>query len=125
MLAACRGARLFLAAGPVSLAWATGSLTLLPATLSPHQTAGVVHALSWIAQFTGHLVFEGRAPALFDNLLQALVQAPFFVWIEGCWLCLRLVGAGGFRRALREDLDRATAKAVHAFRAGKGSRKRE
>lgn len=26
--------------------------------------------MSWIAQFIGHGAFEGRAPALLDNLLQ-------------------------------------------------------
>lgn len=28
-----------------------------------------VHIVSWIAQFYGHGVHEGRAPALLDNLL--------------------------------------------------------
>ncbi|MQL91514.1 hypothetical protein Taro_024137 [Colocasia esculenta] len=41
-----------------------------------------VHVLCWIAQFIGHGVFEGRAPALLDNLVQALVMAPFFVLLE-------------------------------------------
>ncbi|KLT40354.1 DUF962-domain-containing protein [Cutaneotrichosporon oleaginosum] len=36
----------------------------------------------WFWQFLGHFVYEGRAPALFDNLTQALVTAPFFVQIE-------------------------------------------
>ena len=29
-----------------------------------------IHSLGWVAQFIGHGVFEGRKPALFDNLLQ-------------------------------------------------------
>lgn len=29
-----------------------------------------VHVFCWVAQFIGHGVFEGRAPALFDSLLQ-------------------------------------------------------
>ena len=29
-----------------------------------------VHIFGWIAQFIGHGVFEGRKPALMDNLLQ-------------------------------------------------------
>jgi uncharacterized membrane protein YGL010W len=29
-----------------------------------------VHIFGWIAQFVGHGVFEGRKPALMDNLLQ-------------------------------------------------------
>ena len=28
------------------------------------------HVIGWIAQFIGHGVFEGRKPALMDNLLQ-------------------------------------------------------
>lgn len=31
--------------------------------------AALLHAFSWIAQFIGHGVAEGRAPALLDNLI--------------------------------------------------------
>ena len=41
-----------------------------------------VHVVCWILQFIGHGVFEGRAPALLDNLFQALFMAPIFVLIE-------------------------------------------
>jgi len=41
-----------------------------------------IHAISWIFQFVGHGVAEGRAPALLDNLLGAVVLAPFFVHLE-------------------------------------------
>ncbi|KAK6905629.1 endoplasmic reticulum protein [Kwoniella mangroviensis CBS 10435] len=44
--------------------------------------AWAVFFASWIAQFIGHGVFEHRAPALVDNLVQALVLAPFFVHLE-------------------------------------------
>ena len=37
-----------------------------------------VHVFSWIAQFVGHGYFEGRAPALMDNLIQAIFLAPLF-----------------------------------------------
>ncbi|CAL0327631.1 unnamed protein product [Lupinus luteus] len=36
----------------------------------------------WTGQFIGHGVFEKRAPALLDNLAQALIMAPFFVVLE-------------------------------------------
>ncbi|XWS51152.1 hypothetical protein CRYUN_Cryun12cG0152900 [Craigia yunnanensis] len=36
----------------------------------------------WTGQFVGHGVFEKRAPALLDNLVQAFVMAPFFVLLE-------------------------------------------
>ena len=41
-----------------------------------------INIVAWIAQFVGHGVFEGRAPALFDNLYQAIFLAPLFVWLE-------------------------------------------
>ncbi|KAL6706197.1 hypothetical protein ACN47E_005932 [Coniothyrium glycines] len=44
--------------------------------------AGGVHVVSWILQFVGHGKFEGRKPALLDNLVQALFLAPLFVWYE-------------------------------------------
>jgi len=40
------------------------------------------HAAAWIAQFIGHGVFEGRAPALLDSWDQALITAPLFVLLE-------------------------------------------
>lgn len=73
--------------------WAPYSSALHP-TATP--LAWMVFAFSWIAQFIGHGVFEKRAPALKDNLVQgqcldwvvdvcsctALVTAPFFVHLE-------------------------------------------
>jgi stalled ribosome alternative rescue factor ArfA len=40
--------------------------------------AVAVHVVSWIAQFVGHGKYEGRKPALLDNLVQALFLAPLF-----------------------------------------------
>lgn len=54
-------------------------------TVAPDPTnkiALTIWSLSWIAQFIGHGVFEGRAPALFTNLHMSLVTAPFFEVIE-------------------------------------------
>ncbi|KQK00030.1 uncharacterized endoplasmic reticulum membrane protein YGL010W [Brachypodium distachyon] len=42
----------------------------------------VTQVFCWTMQFVGHGVFEKRAPALFDNLAQALLMAPFFVLLE-------------------------------------------
>ncbi len=36
----------------------------------------------WVAQIASHKIFEGRAPALLDNLAQAFLMAPFFVFLE-------------------------------------------
>lgn len=44
--------------------------------------AVIVHIVSWIAQFIGHGKYEGRKPALVDNVAQALFLAPLFVWYE-------------------------------------------
>ena len=42
---------------------------------------GLVNALSWIAQFIGHGVFEQRAPAILTNLAYSLL-APLFITFE-------------------------------------------
>ncbi|KAH7570075.1 hypothetical protein ACOSP7_018002 [Xanthoceras sorbifolium] len=42
----------------------------------------VTQLLCWTGQFIGHGVFEKRAPALLDNLAQAVLMAPFFVLLE-------------------------------------------
>ncbi|KAG9288789.1 hypothetical protein G9A89_023086 [Geosiphon pyriformis] len=57
--------------------------------------AGYVHIASWIAQFIGHGFVEKKAPALMDNLAQALLLAPLFVWLELLFLL-------GYRSALRQ-----------------------
>ena len=76
--------------------------------------AGGIFVLSWIAQFIGHGVFEGRAPALLDNLVQALVLAPFFVWMEVLFFI-------GYRPELKSRVDLAVEKEVEKYRK---SRKR-
>ena len=41
------------------------------------------HVIGWVAQFIGHGVFEGRKPALMDNLLQGKSQQltrPGMIW---------------------------------------------
>nr|XP_009404089.2 PREDICTED: uncharacterized endoplasmic reticulum membrane protein YGL010W-like isoform X2 [Musa acuminata subsp. malaccensis] len=44
----------------------------------------VAQLFCWTGQFLGHGLFEKRAPALLDNLVQALLTAPFFVLLEKC-----------------------------------------
>jgi uncharacterized membrane protein YGL010W len=46
------------------------------------KVAIAVHIVCWLLQFLGHGKFEGRAPALLDNLFQAIFLAPLFVWLE-------------------------------------------
>ena len=78
--------------------------------------AGGLSAASWIAQFVGHGVFEGRAPALFDNLVQAFVLAPFFVWME-------ILFYFGYRPELKSRLDLAVQKEVEKYRKTKSQGK--
>lgn len=47
------------------------------------QLALGVHVLSWFMQIVpGHLMFEGRKPALTDSFFQSLILAPLFTWFE-------------------------------------------
>lgn len=71
-----------------------------------------VHVFSWLAQFVGHGVYEGRAPALLDNLVQAIFLAPFFVWLEGLF-------ALGYRPELRGRLEKQVEEDIAVYRAGK------
>ena len=66
------------------------------------------HISSWVAQFIGHGVFEGRAPALLDNLVQALFLAPFFVWMEILFAC-------GYRPELHARVESAVQREVEKY----------
>ena len=72
----------------------------------------VVQGVAWILQFVGHGVFEGRAPALLDNLVQAFFLAPFFVWVE-------VLFALGYRPALKARIDKAVAVEIEKFKKAK------
>jgi len=74
-----------------------------------------VHITSWLAQFIGHGVFEGRAPALFDNLVQAVFLAPFFVWMEVLFFF-------GYRPGLKGRLDQAVEQEVAKYNASRAKR---
>ncbi|CCH42020.1 putative membrane protein [Wickerhamomyces ciferrii] len=68
--------------------------------------------ISWIVQFIGHGVFEKRAPALLDNLVQALVLAPFFVLFELMFLL-------GFRQELKHEIDSKVEINIQKFKESK------
>jgi Protein of unknown function (DUF962) len=67
-------------------AWAEsqpdGGAYFLGSGVSATAAVAAVHAAGWMAQFWGHAVHEGRAPALRDNLFQALLAAPLFVLLK-------------------------------------------
>ena len=75
--------------------------------------AAAVNVICWIAQFIGHGRFEGRAPALLDNLYQAFLLAPLFVWLE---LWFRL----GYRPELKSRLDKMVMEDIAIFRQSRG-----
>ncbi|KAF1999487.1 DUF962-domain-containing protein [Amniculicola lignicola CBS 123094] len=81
-----------------------------------NQWAGAVHIVCWIAQFIGHGAFEGRAPALLDNLVQALFLAPFFVWFE-------ILFSLGYRPDLKRRVDTAVELEIQRFRSEKQKQK--
>ncbi|KAL0257318.1 hypothetical protein SLS55_008129 [Diplodia seriata] len=68
-----------------------------------------VHVVAWIAQFVGHGKFEGRAPALLDNIVQALFLAPFFVWLE-------VLFHFGYRPELKSRIDKAVEQNIKKFK---------
>lgn len=77
-----------------------------------NKAAMIVFVTGWVAQFAGHGVFEKRAPALFDSLVQALVLAPFFVVFEMAALL-------GFRKEVLERIDERIRPELEAFHASK------
>lgn len=74
-----------------------------------------VHVGAWLAQFVGHGIFEGRAPALLDNLVQALFLAPFFVWLEVLFYF-------GYRPELKARLDKGVSQEIAKFKASKAAK---
>jgi uncharacterized membrane protein YGL010W len=74
--------------------------------------AGAINIACWIAQFVGHGKFEGRAPALLDNLVQAIFLAPFFVWFEILFML-------GYRPELKRRIDQAVELEIQKFRKSK------
>ncbi|GAA6007720.1 hypothetical protein JCM11491_003940 [Sporobolomyces phaffii] len=74
--------------------------------------AAIAFVASWIAQFIGHGKFEGRAPALLDSLLQSIVLAVFFVFLEVLFYL-------GYRPALFKRLQNKTGVEVTKYRREK------
>ncbi|KAG9026456.1 hypothetical protein FRB95_008828 [Tulasnella sp. JGI-2019a] len=87
---------------------------LLSATAFAHRSDGIkiavyLHVFSWIMQFIGHGVAEKRAPALLDNILGALVLAPFFVHLEILFFL-------GYNKALHKKVLNGTGVEIAKFR---------
>jgi uncharacterized membrane protein YGL010W len=86
---------------PIIMAFASLSNRLIHTTANKTKVNSIaigIHMVSWILQFIGHGKYEGRRPALLDNLVQALFLAPLFVWYE----CLFKFG---FYKGLRREVE--------------------
>ncbi|KAG7097224.1 hypothetical protein E1B28_004595 [Marasmius oreades] len=98
------------------------TLSLLTATAFAYRPdhlfiGGMIHAVCWIAQFIGHGVAERRAPALLDNLLGAVVLAPFFVHLE-------LLFAIGYRPDMHKRIDNEIGKEIARIKKNEGDKRR-
>lgn len=83
-----------------------------------NQICIALQVVSWTAQFIGHGKFEGRAPALLDNLFQAIFLAPLFVWLE-------LLFIVGYRPELKNRVDKAVRVEIAKFREQKAKKAAE
>jgi 2-hydroxy fatty acid dioxygenase len=101
---------------PIIFGWTVYANHLTATYKYEANVAGVaVEIVSWIAQFIGHGVFEHRAPAVLDNLLQSLVLAPFFVFME-------LLFKFGYRPELHKRVETAVTKEIKKFKDQKPSK---
>jgi uncharacterized membrane protein YGL010W len=70
------------------------------------------HIVCWVAQFLGHGVWEGRSPALLDNLFQAFAMAPLFVLMEVMFMF-------GYRSDFRRQIQQQVDKNVKEYKDSK------
>jgi len=94
---------------------AVGNQLRIANPTATNQWSIVIFLVSWLAQFIGHGKFEGRAPALVDNVFQAFFLAPLFVWLEGLFML-------GYRPNLKARVDKAVAVEVAKFRQQKAAK---
>jgi len=80
-------------------------------------TALYTHIVCWVAQFLGHGVWEGRSPALLDNLFQAFAMAPLFVLMEVMFMF-------GYRSEFRKRVQKQVDINVAEYKASKKAKSR-
>ncbi|PCH41352.1 DUF962-domain-containing protein [Wolfiporia cocos MD-104 SS10] len=99
--------------------WAFSLLTSTAFSYHPNalKIAIAVHIVSWIAQFIGHFGPEGRSPALLDNLIGAIVLAPFFVHLE-------ILFALGYKPQLNKELRNSISVEIARVRKMEGDKRR-
>lgn len=81
-----------------------------------NKTAIGIHIVGWLAQFVGHGKFEGRAPALLDNLFQAIFLAPLFVWLE-------ILFSLGYRPELQKRVNDLVKQDIAKFRSERDAKR--
>ncbi|KAI5056483.1 hypothetical protein GOP47_0028301 [Adiantum capillus-veneris] len=81
----------------------------------------VSQLVCWTGQFIGHGLFEGRSPALLDNIFQAFFMAPFFVILEILQTAFKYEPYPGFRRNVEAKMNAN----LTAWRAKSASQKRQ
>ncbi|TPX44708.1 hypothetical protein SeLEV6574_g04323 [Synchytrium endobioticum] len=100
---------------PVLVGLCRAANVFLKTVPNANSIALLVHLMAWAAQFAGHFLAEGRAPALFDNLIQSLVLAVLFVWMEFLFLL-------GYRPDLKKKLNARIKADIEAWRKSRGSK---
>jgi len=107
-------------AGPMASAMVVGGYLFTEAIVASFNQAWkigvIIHILCWIAQIYAHQVYEKRAPAFLDNLLQAIVMAPLFVLLE-------VLFPFGYRRGLQEKVEKIALKNIEEFRRAQNKSK--
>jgi len=76
--------------------------------------SAAIHIFAWMIQIFGHGVFEGRAPAFTDNLIQAVFLAPLFVWLE-------ILFTLGYRPELKARIDKGVDEDIAKFKKQKAA----
>lgn len=76
----------------------------------------VLHIFAWISQIYGHQVYEKRAPAFLDNIVQALVMAPLFVLLE-------VLFPLGYKPALKDQVEAIAVKNIADYRKSLNEKK--
>uniref|UniRef100_A0A6B2LKK6 Uncharacterized protein n=1 Tax=Arcella intermedia TaxID=1963864 RepID=A0A6B2LKK6_9EUKA len=108
-------------AGLLRAAWLTGSYLSVKNVVDTQgpEVWKMLLALKiagWVFQIGAHQIWEGRAPALLDNLVQALVLAPFFVLYEVLFFF-------GYRPQLRKEVGERVHKLRQDFFKGQEKRR--
>ncbi|PVU87873.1 hypothetical protein BB559_005853 [Furculomyces boomerangus] len=103
---------------PLMLLMLSTSFFVMNNAQNPLTIMTVVFVVSWAVQVAGHFVFEKRAPALLDNLLQAFAMAPFFVFLE-------ILFKFGYRPEFHKEVNALIADKVRIFHESKATPKKK